>query len=93
MNVETSPGHTGSMNMEDLIANEAAIITISQDDYIKRMPMDTFKEQKRGGQGVTGVQQKREDDVIKAKIWQAINFGFMGYIIQCVKIMRICLNI
>ena len=53
------------MNMEDLIANEAAIITISQDDYIKRMPMDTFKEQKRGGQGVTGVQQKREDDVIK----------------------------
>jgi len=53
------------MNMEDLIANESAIITISQDDYIKRMPIDTFKEQRRGGQGVSGVQQKREDDVIK----------------------------
>lgn len=53
------------VNMEDLIANESVIITISQDDYIKRMPMDTFREQRRGGQGVTGVQQKREDDVIK----------------------------
>jgi DNA gyrase subunit A len=53
------------VNMEDLIANESVIITISQDDYIKRMPMDTFREQRRGGQGVTGIQQKREDDVIK----------------------------
>lgn len=53
------------MQMEDLIANEQAIITISQDDYIKRMPVDTFREQKRGGQGVTGMQSKREDDVIK----------------------------
>ena len=32
-------------NMEDLIANEQVIITISQDDYIKRMPIDTFREQ------------------------------------------------
>jgi DNA gyrase subunit A len=53
------------MQMEDLIANDQAIITISQDDYIKRMPLDTFREQRRGGQGVTGVQLKREDDVIK----------------------------
>ncbi len=53
------------MNMEDLIANESVIIIVSQDDYIKRMPIDTFKEQRRGGQGVIGVQQKREDDVIK----------------------------
>lgn len=53
------------MNMEDLIANEQAIITISEDDYIKRMPVDTFREQKRGGQGVTGISMKREDDAIK----------------------------
>lgn len=51
--------------MEDLIANENVIITISQDDYIKRMPLDTFREQRRGGQGITGMQLKREDDVIK----------------------------
>ena len=36
------------MNMEDLIANETVIITISEDDYIKRMPVDTFREQRRG---------------------------------------------
>jgi DNA gyrase subunit A len=53
------------MNMEDLIANESVIITISQDDYIKRMPVDTFREQRRGGQGIAGMQLKREDDTIK----------------------------
>lgn len=53
------------VNMEDLIANENVIITISQDDYIKRMPIDTFREQRRGGQGITGMQLKREEDVIK----------------------------
>jgi DNA gyrase subunit A len=53
------------VNMEDLIANEQVIITISEDDYIKRMPIDTFREQRRGGQGVTGIAMKREDDTIK----------------------------
>ena len=55
----------GEMNMEDLIANDSAIITISQDDYIKRMPVNIFREQRRGGQGIAGMQLKREDDVIK----------------------------
>lgn len=53
------------MNMEDLIANEQVIITISEDDYIKRMPVNTFREQRRGGQGVAGMQMKRDDDSIK----------------------------
>lgn len=53
------------VNMEDLIANESVIITISEDDYIKRMPVNTFREQRRGGQGVAGMQMKREDDTIK----------------------------
>ncbi len=53
------------MNMEDLIANESVIITISEDDYIKRMPIDTFREQKRGGAGVTGIGLKKEEDIIK----------------------------
>lgn len=54
------------VRMEDLIANDQAIITISNDDYIKRMPLDTFKEQRRGGQGVSGMQFKKEEDVIKS---------------------------
>ncbi len=55
----------GDMNMEDLIANDEVIITISEDDYIKRMPVNTFKEQRRGGQGISGMQLKREEDAMK----------------------------
>jgi DNA gyrase subunit A len=49
---------------EDLIANEEAIITISQDGYIKRMNPDVYKVQKRGGKGVIGA-TTREGDVIE----------------------------
>jgi DNA gyrase subunit A len=55
----------GEMNMEDIIANEEVIITVSEDDYIKRMPVNTFREQRRGGQGVAGVKLKKEEDAIK----------------------------
>lgn len=55
----------GEFNMEDLIPNEETVITISEDDYIKRMPSHTFREQRRGGQGISGIQMKREDDAIK----------------------------
>ncbi|MCH9811923.1 DNA topoisomerase (ATP-hydrolyzing) subunit A [bacterium] len=53
------------LEMEDLIANEPVIITISTDDYIKRMPMDTFREQRRGGTGVIGVDMKKDADGLK----------------------------
>ncbi len=52
-----------TFEMEDLITNESVVITISTDDYIKRMPMNTFREQKRGGQGVTGMDMKKEDSL------------------------------
>lgn len=55
----------GEFQMEDLITDESVIITISDDDYIKRMPVDTFKEQRRGGHGVIGFDMKKETDVIK----------------------------
>ncbi len=51
--------------MEDLIPDEQVVITISQDDYIKRMPVGTFREQRRGGQGVVGIELKKEEDAIK----------------------------
>jgi len=53
------------VDIEDLIANEPAIITISNDDYVKRMPVDTFREQRRGGQGIVGMAMKREEDLLK----------------------------
>lgn len=55
----------GEFNMEDLIADDPVIITISEDDYIKRMPINTFREQRRGGQGVVGFDIKRETDALK----------------------------
>ncbi len=53
------------MEMEDLIANEQVAISLSTDDYIKRMSLSLFREQRRGGQGVTGIEFKKEDDAIK----------------------------
>jgi DNA gyrase subunit A len=53
------------VDMEDLIANEQFIITISNDDYVKRMAVTTFREQRRGGVGIAGMQLKREEDAIK----------------------------
>ncbi len=55
----------GEFNIEDLIADEQVIITVSEDDYIKRMPATTFKEQRRGGQGVIGMDMKKEGDNLK----------------------------
>jgi DNA gyrase subunit A len=55
----------GEFNIEDLIPDLPVLITISEDDYIKRMPIDTFREQKRGGQGVIGLETKKESDVLK----------------------------
>ncbi|MDR2540140.1 MAG: DNA topoisomerase (ATP-hydrolyzing) subunit A [Chlamydiales bacterium] len=55
----------GEFNIEDLIPDLPVIITISEDDYIKRMPVDTFREQRRGGQGVIGMEMKKENDVLK----------------------------
>lgn len=53
------------LQMEDLIPDEPCLIAISSDDYIKRMPIDSFKEQKRGGQGVIGMDMKKESDALK----------------------------
>jgi len=51
------------VNIEDLIADETCLITISQTGYVKRLPPDTFKEQRRGGKGVAGMATKDEDYV------------------------------
>ena len=50
-------------NIEDLIADEDMVITISHQGYIKRIPVDTYRQQRRGGRGVTGMRTKEEDFV------------------------------
>ncbi len=53
----------GEFSEEDLIANEETIITLTKTGYIKRMPIDTFRSQRRGGKGVAGMTIKDTDEV------------------------------
>ncbi len=53
----------GEINMEDLIADERCVITLSNTGYIKRVPTDMYREQRRGGRGVIGMGTKEEDFV------------------------------
>lgn len=53
----------GEMTAEDLIPKEPCAVMVTLDGYIKRLPPDTFKSQKRGGKGVIGLTTKEEDSV------------------------------
>jgi len=55
--------HALDMDIEDLIPNEEMVLMITQDGYIKRMPLDTYKQQRRGGLGLMGMETKEEDVV------------------------------
>ena len=48
---------------EDLIPRETVVITISDENYIKRIPLSTYKQQNRGGVGLTAMQTKEDDHV------------------------------
>ena len=50
-------------NIEDLIQEEEVAVTMSHAGYIKRIPLDTYKSQQRGGRGITGMTTKEEDFV------------------------------
>ncbi len=49
---------------EDLIEEEECVVTVTRNGYIKRMPVDTYKSQRRGGRGITGI-TTREEDVVE----------------------------
>ena len=53
----------GDIDMEDLIAEEDMVVTISHQGYIKRNPISLYRAQRRGGKGMTGVKPKAEDFV------------------------------
>ena len=53
----------GDLSIEDLIADEEMVITISHAGYVKRLPMDTYRSQNRGGKGITGMKTREEDFV------------------------------
>ena len=55
----------GEIDIEDLIQEEESVITLTHFGYVKRLPADTYKSQKRGGKGITGLSTREEDFVEK----------------------------
>ncbi len=54
-------GETSDLSIEDLIADEPMVVTISHSGYVKRLPVDTYRTQRRGGRGLMGMGTKDED--------------------------------
>jgi DNA gyrase subunit A len=54
-------GAVGSFDVEDLIVEEDMVITVSHQGYVKRLPVDTYRAQRRGGRGLRGMDTKEED--------------------------------
>ncbi len=65
---------TGELDIEDLIPNEEMVIMISSDGYIKRVPLDTYKQQHRGGVGLIGMETKEEDHVVDLFVTMTHNY-------------------
>ncbi len=53
----------GEIDIEDLVKEEQCVVALTHFGYIKRMPIDTYKSQKRGGKGITGMATREEDFV------------------------------
>ncbi len=56
-------GEVEELEVEDLIADEDVVVTISHGGYIKRLPVSAYRKQKRGGTGASGAEVKEEDFV------------------------------
>ena len=54
---------SGEVDIEDLIPYEECVVTLTNNGYIKRMPLTEYKTQHRGGRGITGMKQREEDFV------------------------------
>ncbi len=61
---EIVEAEAGDFKDEDLIPNEEAVVTLTEKGYIKRLPSSTYRAQRRGGRGVTGM-VTREDDTVR----------------------------
>ncbi len=54
-------GETSDLSIEDLIPDEAMVVTVSHTGYVKRLPVDTYRTQRRGGRGLVGMKTKDDD--------------------------------
>ncbi len=62
------------IDIEDLIQEEESVITLTHFGYVKRLPADTYKSQKRGGKGIVGLSTREEDFVEKLFITSTHNY-------------------
>lgn len=81
------PMEAGEIGEEDLIPDEEAIISISRDGYIKRMSIDTYRDQKRGGKGVVGQSIKELDEV--AHLFQVSTHHFILFFTDKGRVYRL----
>ena len=82
----------GEVDIEDLIPVEDCVVTFTESGYMKRMPVDVYKTQRRGGRGVTGMKQREADFVNEMFISSThdhilfiSNYGMM-YRLKCYEI-------
>src|SRR5581483_11899748 len=54
----------GELSMEDLVPDEHVVVMITNDGYIKRIPIDAYRTQRRGGKGLVGMETKETDFVV-----------------------------
>jgi DNA gyrase subunit A len=64
----------GEVDLEDMIAEEQMVISITKSGYIKRLPLSTYRKQKRGGVGVIGMEIKEEDYIEHLRICSTHDF-------------------
>jgi DNA gyrase subunit A len=69
-------GQLGSQNIEDFIEDEPVLIQMTKSQYIKRLPVDTFRTQARGGRGVTSIVPKDDDLVVRSFIANTHDFVY-----------------
>lgn len=77
----------GDLYIEDLIEDEMSVITMTHLDYIKRLPLSTYKSQNRGGKGIIGM-QTRDEDFVK-NLFLSSNHSFIYFFTNKGKVYRI----
>jgi DNA gyrase subunit A len=64
----------GEVDLEDMIAEEQMVISITRSSYVKRLPLSTYRKQKRGGVGVIGMETKEDDYIEHLRICSTHDF-------------------
>ncbi len=80
-------GAAQEIDVEDLIADDKMVVTMTQAGYIKRMPVSVYRQQKRGGKGLQGVNLKESDFV--EHLFVATNHSYMLFFSTKGKVYRL----